>query len=99
MTCSSWAKRSDELHTHVGIEIGKIGLDMVIGVGEKATLLAKGAARMGTATETFDTVETAAAAISELLQSGDVILIKGSRGMQMERLLPDIKAKFEETQG
>ena len=87
---------SDDLHTHVGIEIGKLELDLVVGVGVYGPMLAKGAARMGTDIETFDTLEQAADELPGLLKPGDTILIKGSRAMGMERLMKNIKEKFEE---
>jgi UDP-N-acetylmuramoyl-tripeptide--D-alanyl-D-alanine ligase len=88
-------EQSEDLHLQTGREIASRGVNMVIGVGELGTVLAKGAAKMGVETHSFADVEAAAKAIPALLRDGDEILIKGSRAMGMERLIDSIRKKFE----
>jgi UDP-N-acetylmuramoyl-tripeptide--D-alanyl-D-alanine ligase len=78
---------SEKLHKDVGKTIASMEIDMVIGVGALGKLIAEAASQSGTKTVTFATVEDARKEISDLLQSGDVVLLKGSRGMGMENLL------------
>ncbi|HPS53317.1 MAG TPA: UDP-N-acetylmuramoyl-tripeptide--D-alanyl-D-alanine ligase, partial [Phycisphaerae bacterium] len=87
--------QSEDLHMQIGREIGLRRPGLVIGVGELGTLLAKGAAKMGTETHCFPSVEEAVKEIPALLCDGDTILIKGSRAMGMERLIDSIRKKFE----
>ncbi len=85
---------SQALHTQTGETVGRRGVDLLIGVGEMGRYIAVGATGVGVAAESFETVEAAAAAVPSLLRAGDVVLIKGSRAMAMERLIAPIRAAF-----
>lgn len=87
--------KSEDLHMQVGREIAMRRIDLVIGVGELGTVLAKGASKMGAESQSFRNIEAAAEKIPALLCDGDAILIKGSRAMGMERLIDSIRKKFE----
>jgi UDP-N-acetylmuramoyl-tripeptide--D-alanyl-D-alanine ligase len=71
------------------------GIDLLIGIGELGRYIAGGARSHGLACQAFDTMEAATAAIPSLLQPGDVILIKGSRGAALERLIPPLRKAME----
>jgi UDP-N-acetylmuramoyl-tripeptide--D-alanyl-D-alanine ligase len=45
---------------------------------------------------TFSTSEEAAAGIAALIEEGDLILVKGSRGMRMERVVQRLMDEFKE---
>jgi UDP-N-acetylmuramoyl-tripeptide--D-alanyl-D-alanine ligase len=70
-----------EFHAEVGEHAGAAGVDLLVTVGPRATAMSERFARevhsVGDATE-------AAAAVPDLLQDGDVVLVKGSRGVGLE---------------
>lgn len=86
---------SDALHEQTGRRIAEFGLDLLIGVGLLGRYIAEGAASAGMASVGFDLPELAGKELPDLLQPGDLILIKGSRAMRMERLLESIREAFE----
>jgi UDP-N-acetylmuramoyl-tripeptide--D-alanyl-D-alanine ligase len=82
-------------------EVGKIaagaGIDYIIAVGSNAADIAEGAAAAGASAGTyvFDDAEKAAEFVIELVKEGDGILVKGSRGMRMERIVDKMIEKVE----
>lgn len=83
--------KTQQLHADTGRTIGSRRIDLVVGIGEMGKVLAEGAARIGKDIATFPDVDQAGEALNELLQAGDVVLLKGSRGMRLERLLPKLR--------
>ncbi|MFJ5901379.1 glutamate ligase domain-containing protein [Streptomyces sp. NPDC093064] len=68
-------------HWNIGREAGELGLDIVIAVGgEMAKQLALGAADVGADTALVGDNATATQFLEKILQPGDIVLIKGSRG-------------------
>nr|WP_086733311.1 UDP-N-acetylmuramoylalanyl-D-glutamate--2,6-diaminopimelate ligase [Streptomyces glaucescens] len=68
-------------HWDVGQEAGKLGVDFVIAVGQNmAKQLALGAADAGVDAAIVADNSTATELLSKMLQPGDVVIIKGSRG-------------------
>ena len=86
--------QSQPLHEEMGELVARLKIDLLIGVGGLGRYIALGATRAGAAAEAFDSVEAAAAALPSLLRAGDVVLVKGSRTMAMERLIAPIRAAF-----
>ena len=80
-------EETEKLHEQVGETVASMGIDMVIGVGPLGGVIAEAASKSGVKTATFRTVKDARKEIVNLLESGDVVLLKGSRGMGMEKLL------------
>ena len=78
--------QSAELHAEIGALAAQAGVDIVIGVGEFGTALCD-AARTAGCPDVFavDDALAANAALDKRVRPGDVILVKGSRGMRMER--------------
>ena len=70
-------------HREVGERASELGIDLVVGVGERAAEYAAGAP----GGVHFADVDGAREGIAALLQDGDTVLLKGSRGMALERLL------------
>jgi UDP-N-acetylmuramyl pentapeptide synthase len=68
---------------------------LVIAVGPLGRYIAEGASELGTATAEFETVQAAAEALAGLVRPGDRVLVKGSRTMGMEGLIPAIRAAME----
>ncbi len=75
-------EKGAELHRQAGREIARAGIDLLWGVRGLAEELILGAREEGlTATRFFENSEEAAAAILKEVLEGDLILIKGSRGV------------------
>ena len=86
--------QSQWLHLQTGREIAARKLDLLIGVGPMGRYIAQGAAADGLRAETFGSVEQAISALPAMLQAGDVVLVKGSRSMGMERLVGPLQSAF-----
>lgn len=81
-----------EAHREVGRAAAKLGIDLLITVGGLARHIAEGAAAAGMMPVRI--IETgshseAARLLAEKSRPGDAILIKGSRGMKMEKILEE----------
>jgi len=88
---------SAELHREAGRFAARGGaIDWVIGVAGDAAQLVEGAVGAGLAPERakwFQTSEEAAEFLRDLLGPGDLLLVKGSRGVRMERVVEALLAK------
>ena len=78
-------------HREIGAAAAAAGVDLVIGVGARATGYVEGAA--GVETAYFATVDEAVTGVGEHLRTGDVVLLKGSRSMALERVAAVIAAE------
>jgi UDP-N-acetylmuramoyl-tripeptide--D-alanyl-D-alanine ligase len=86
----------EEAHREVGrYAVTPAGADVVIGMGRHARTLIDAARAAGAPeaqhTETFE--DTVAVLLKELVP-GDLVLIKGSRGMRMERIVDALVARL-----
>jgi len=88
---------SGELHREAGWFAAKTGLvEWVIGVAGEAAQLVEGAVSGGVSRDHvkfFESSEQAAEFLARLLQGGDLLLVKGSRGVRMERVVEALLAK------
>ncbi len=89
-------EREAEIHRETGAKIAASGIDMLIGVRGLANELVEGARAAGMSEVRFAEDSDAAAemAASEL-REGDVVLIKGSRGVRTEKVVDKLLEKFE----
>ena len=88
-------EKSVELHRDTGRAIAASGVNLLVGVGKLGRHIAAGAAEAGLgAVEEIESVEAAERRLPKLLKNGDVVLLKGSRGMAMERLVEPIRRRF-----
>ncbi len=86
---------SDEAHREVGRQAARLGLDHLVAVGPKAALLAEAAVEEGLdpgKVEHLADRRAAAAAALRALVPGDVVLVKGSRGMRLEEVVAGLVA-------
>ncbi|GIV19560.1 MAG: UDP-N-acetylmuramoyl-tripeptide--D-alanyl-D-alanine ligase [Armatimonadota bacterium] len=80
------------LHREVGQEAARIGAQVVMAVGEMAEEVVRGAKAVGNPPIclTFSDSSAASENILRYLQPGDVVLVKGSRALQMELVVKAI---------
>jgi UDP-N-acetylmuramoyl-tripeptide--D-alanyl-D-alanine ligase len=81
-------------HEMVGIRAAQV-VDVLITVGEKAHMIAASALSFGLRNDQvieFDEAEEAIAYLQNKLEPGDVVLIKGSRAMRMDKIVTALEA-------
>jgi UDP-N-acetylmuramoyl-tripeptide--D-alanyl-D-alanine ligase len=87
---------SEKAHFDVGRLAGAEGLALLVLIGERAQDTARGAVEAGMAPEGIMVVsghEEAADALLDKLRPGDHVLVKGSRGMKMEKVVELLRAR------
>jgi UDP-N-acetylmuramoyl-tripeptide--D-alanyl-D-alanine ligase len=83
-------EKADSFHNQLGESIASTGVDYLITVGGLARQMALGAMNNGMAgSHVFicDSNAEGFGKLKELLLAGDVVLVKGSRGMRMEEII------------
>lgn len=88
-------KYTPEAHTLVGEEAGRVAT-ILFTVGARSRFIAEAARRAGMPTDRvqeFDIAADAGRALQQLLQPGDAVLVKGSQGMRMEKLVEEVMAE------
>ena len=83
---------SHHFHQQVGALIAELNLAAVFLMGPHAPVVAESARALGTPPEVLHIVknhEEVAGQLDQYVQAHDVILFKGSRGMQIEKCLED----------
>jgi UDP-N-acetylmuramoyl-tripeptide--D-alanyl-D-alanine ligase len=86
---------SEEGHKEVGEYVFKSGFNKLITVGEKARDIGRGAKRVGMKRDdifNFKNSEEAKKFIQDRIKEGDLLLIKGSQGVRMEKIVKEIMA-------
>ncbi|MEP6698184.1 MAG: UDP-N-acetylmuramoyl-tripeptide--D-alanyl-D-alanine ligase [Verrucomicrobiota bacterium] len=79
---------SERGHREVGETAATLGVDELIAVGETGAAIARAAEKAGLKKSlSVNSPEEAAAHLAETVSPGDLILVKGSRSAQMERVL------------
>jgi len=81
----------DRFHREVGQQAARLGVDLVIAVGPRAASYPRGA--VGVDSVAFASTDDAVAGVAELIRPGDAVLVKGSRGMAMERVARAIRER------
>src|SRR5207245_3612946 len=85
------------LHRNMGAHAARVGLDLLVAVGERSRATAEGARGAGMPAARalhVDNVEDAAARAASFSRPGDVLLIKASRGSRLERVLDALPPLF-----
>ena len=83
-------------HAAVGKNAARLGIDWLCWLGEWADTVVRAARNAGMDPSRLLSAKThgdLAHQVSEFVARGDWILVKGSRGMQMERVIEELKAK------
>lgn len=87
---------AETAHLEIGRWAAQMGVDLLMAVGAWAEKIAEGARREGMpagAVFVHPDLESAQKFLQEQMQEGDSLLIKGSRGMKMERVLAGLGAE------
>jgi len=88
---------SPQLHREAGSFAAQTGkIDWIVGVEGDAAQIVEGAVAGGLAkaqTKFFPSSEQAAEFLSDLVEPGDLLLVKGSRGVKMERIVEALLAR------
>ncbi len=79
-----------EMHHRAGRQAARLGFSPILGVGELARELVRGASEEGAEALWFADAGTAAAETAERLRAGDLLLVKGSRGVALDGLVTAI---------
>lgn len=82
-------------HREVGKKIFEIKADFFIAVGDRMKKAVEEMVSLGFAKENifvFDDPEKAARKLQEMMHEGDLVLIKGSQGMRMEKVVEEVMA-------
>jgi UDP-N-acetylmuramoyl-tripeptide--D-alanyl-D-alanine ligase len=84
---------SPRLHREVGQVAARLGISRVVAMGERAADIVAGVREAGGEhAEIIPDCEAIAHAIRSVTAPGDVVLVKGSRGMRMERVIATLRA-------
>jgi len=80
-------------HRQLGEEIGASGIDYLLTVGDFSRFTAKGARRSGMADKYIfhsDSIKDVLSVLKNIVKKEDILLIKGSRAMKLERIIEGI---------
>lgn len=84
------------IHRETGKDIAGSGVDMLIGVRGLAAGIVEGARSVGLASAEFvENSDAAGELLAETIKKGDVVLVKGSRGVRTEKVIEKLLKKFE----
>lgn len=87
--------QAPEMHREAGREIARLGIDVLWGVRGLATEIVSAAREQGmTTTRFFESSEQAAAGLVEEVRAGDLILVKGSRSVETDKIVLALKETF-----
>jgi UDP-N-acetylmuramoyl-tripeptide--D-alanyl-D-alanine ligase len=89
---------SEKLHQEIGREVFVRGIDLLITTGERARDIARGAKEAGMNDNlifSFETPGETGRFLQDRITMGDLILIKGSQGVRMEKVVKEIMAEPE----
>jgi UDP-N-acetylmuramoyl-tripeptide--D-alanyl-D-alanine ligase len=82
----------EEMHREAGRHIGEKGIDILVGVRGLAQPMVEGARQAGARAEFVATPEEAGEWLAREARDGDVVLLKASRGVKLEKALETWKA-------
>lgn len=86
---------TEESHRQIGRKVADAGADFLVTVGERAKVIAEEAKAKGMADDKivkFGASAEAGRFLQEKIEAGDLILIKGSQGVRMEKITKELMA-------
>lgn len=90
--------KAEEIHFEIGKKITNFNFDLLITVGNLAHKIAEGARKNGFREEMifeFESIDETVKFLKEKIIYGDLILIKGSQGARLEKVVKEIMAEPE----
>jgi len=90
---------SGQAHQEIGQEVVKVKLDYLVVVGQEARKIAEGAQSSGLSLSkifNFNNTSEAGDFLKSKIHEGDVILIKGSQGVHLEKIVKKLMLKPEQ---
>jgi UDP-N-acetylmuramoyl-tripeptide--D-alanyl-D-alanine ligase len=81
-----------EMHRHAGLHIAKKGIDVLVGVRGLATEMVNAAKEAGARAEFVPSADSAGEWLARETREGDVVLLKASRGVKLEKALENLSA-------
>jgi UDP-N-acetylmuramoyl-tripeptide--D-alanyl-D-alanine ligase len=87
-------KESEKLHREAGIWVKEAGVSYLILIGEEAKFIGEGAIEKGFPSQNvahFPEKEGVVSFLQELLEEGDIVLVKGSRKLQLEQIVEELE--------
>lgn len=88
-------------HREIGGKIFSLNADIFVAVGRRMHYAVSQLIELGFSNGKilqFDDPETAAAAVAKIVREGDLILVKGSQGMRMEKIVEKLIADLSQTE-
>jgi UDP-N-acetylmuramoyl-tripeptide--D-alanyl-D-alanine ligase len=85
----------EEMHRQAGRHIAEKKIDMLLGVRGLAQAMVEDARKAGTAAEFVAGPEEAGEWLAQQARDGDVVLLKASRGVKLEKALESWKARHD----
>ncbi|MGA9995322.1 MAG: UDP-N-acetylmuramoyl-tripeptide--D-alanyl-D-alanine ligase [Pyrinomonadaceae bacterium] len=88
---------SAQMHREAGREIARLKIDMLWSVRGLAREMVEGAREAGMGADSarfFNSSEEAAAAFLDEVRAGDLVLVKGSRGVQTDRVVRALRERY-----
>jgi len=85
---------SEEAHRELGRTVASLSIDGLVAIGKEARRVVDSAIRHGLEPDRVWVAESHGEAVSilqEILRKGDWVLVKGSRGMEMEKIVIGLK--------
>ncbi|MBI5729033.1 MAG: UDP-N-acetylmuramoyl-tripeptide--D-alanyl-D-alanine ligase [Candidatus Magasanikbacteria bacterium] len=87
---------TETAHREIGFKVAELGIDFLITVGEASKITAAAAREAGFEEHRIARFDNSAAAgkfLQEQLNTGDIILVKGSQGSRMEKIVKEVMAE------
>ena len=84
-----------KIHRETGEKIAASGIDLLIGVRGLADELVEGSTASGLTAEFAEDSDAAAEMLANIVAAGDVILVKGSRGVRTEKVIEKLLINFK----
>lgn len=83
------------MHRESGGEIALLGIDVLFGVRGLASEIVSGATAKGLKTARFfETADEAATALLDEIRAGDLVLVKGSRSVETDKVVTRLRERF-----
>lgn len=86
---------SDRLHAETAEQVAASTVDLIVATGDFAPAFAPHAAKLGDRLITAEDPLVAYERFGSALRGNEIVLLKGSRGVALERLLPKLQEKWE----